>query len=107
MLGMYDIYKNYYANKQEEIGVVINGNPDPNGGPIEINKLVISPSEYTAEGSYDSETSQYNATVQEVIPMGKRVSFKFNFTTPTDDTQYNVEVSGFNQKHVESIVLIS
>lgn len=104
MLGMYDIYKNYYANKQEEIGVVIKGNPDPNGDPIEINRLAISPAEYTAEGSYDSQTNQYNATVQEVIPMGKRVSFTFNFTTPVDNTQYNVEVSGFNQKHVESIV---
>lgn len=104
MLAMYDIYKNYYANKQEEIGVVIKGNPNPNGGPIEINQLTISPSGYTAEGSYDSETNQYNATVQEAIPMGKRVSFTFNFTTPTDNTQYNVEVSGFNQKHLESTV---
>lgn len=104
MLGMYDIYKNYYANKQEEIGVVIKGNPDPNGGPIEINRLSISPSEYTAEGSYDSATNQYNATMQEIIPMGKRVSFTFKFTTPVDNTEYNVEVSGFNQKHIESII---
>ena len=104
MLAMYDIYKNYYANKQEEIGVVIKGNPNPNGDPIEINQLIISPSGYTAEGSYDSETNQYNATVQEAIPMGKRVSFAFNFTTPTDNTQYNVEVSGFNQKYLESTV---
>lgn len=104
MLAMYDIYKNYYANKQEEIGVVIKGNPDPNGSPVEINQVVISPSSYTAEGSYDSETSQYNLTVQETIPMGKRVTFTFNFTTPQDNTQYNVEVSGFNQQYLESTV---
>ncbi len=104
MLAMYDIYKNYYANKQEEIGVVIKGNPDPNGSPIEINQLVISPSSYTAEGSYDSETNQYNLTVQETIPMGTRVTFTFNFTTPQDNTQYNVKVSGFNQQYIESTV---
>ncbi len=104
MLAMYDIYKNYYANKQEEIGVVIKGNPDPNGSPIKINQLIISTPNYTAEGSYDNETSQYNATVQENIPIGKRVTFKFNFTTPQDNTQYNVEVSGFNQQYLESTV---
>lgn len=104
MLAMYDIYKNYYANKQEEIGVVIKGNPNPNGDPIEINQLRISPSSYTAEGSYDNTTNQYNATVQETIPMGKRVSFTFNFTTPVDNTQYNVNVSGFNQQYLESTV---
>lgn len=104
MLGMYDIYKNYYANKQEEIGVVIKGNPNPNGDPIEINQLKISPSTFTAEGSYDTTTNEYNATVQEVIPMGKRVSFTFNFKTPLDNTQYNVKVSGFNQQYLESTV---
>ena len=104
MLGMYDIYKNYYANKQEEIGVVIKGNPDPNGGPIEISKLTISPSGYIAEGSYNSETNEYNITMQDVIPMGKRVTFTFDFTTPTDNTQYNVEVSGFNERHLENII---
>lgn len=104
MLAMYDIYKNYYANKQEEIGVVIKGNPDPNGSPIEISSLNVSPFGYTAEGSYDSQTNQYNTTVQEVIPMGKRVTFKFGFTTPQDNTQYNVDVSGFNQQYLESTV---
>lgn len=103
MLAMYDIYKSYYANKQEEIGVVINGNPDPNGSPIEINQMVISPKEYTAEGSYNSETNQYNATVQETIPMGTRVTFTFNFTTPTVNTQYDVKVSGFNQQYLERV----
>lgn len=102
LLGMYDIYKNYYANKQEEIGVVIKGNPNPKGGPVEINKLVISPSEYVAEGSYDSESNTYNATLQNEIPMGKRVSFTFKFTTPLDNTQYNVDVKGFNLKHLET-----
>ena len=104
MLAMYDIYKNYYANKQEEIGVVIKGNPDPNGSPIEINQLIISPSNYTAEGSYDSETNQYESTVQEPIPMGKRVTFTFNFTTPQDNTGYNVKVTGVNQQYLESVV---
>lgn len=104
MLGMYDIYKNYYANKQEEIGIVVKGNPDPNGAPIEINQLRISPTSYTAEGSYDSKKNQYNATVQESIPMGMRVTFTFNFTTPQDNTQYNVEVSGFNLQYLESTV---
>lgn len=104
MLATYDIYKNYYANKQEEIGVVIKGNPDPNGSPIEINQAVISPSSYTAEGSYNSETNQYNLTVQETIPMGTRVTFTFNFTTPQDNTEYNVKVSGFNKQYLESTV---
>lgn len=104
MLGMYDIYKNYYANKQEEIGVVIKGNPDPNGGPIEISRLEVSPSNYTAEGSYDPGTNQYQATMQNVIQMGKRVTFTFHFKTPVGNTQYNVELSGFNEQYVESIV---
>lgn len=104
MLGMYDIYRNYYVNKQEEIGVVVKGNPDPKGGPIKINNLTILPAEYTAEGSYDSGTNQYNVTMQNKIPMGKRVTFTFHFETPVDNTQYNVEVSGFNLKHLESTV---
>lgn len=102
MLAMYDIYKNYYANKQEEIGVVVKGNPDPNGDPVEIDRMTISPSEYTAEGSYNSQDNKYNATVQQRIPMGKRVSFTFYFKTPLDNTQYNVDVSGFDLGNLES-----
>ncbi|AXH73345.1 MAG: major capsid protein [Microviridae sp.] len=33
-LGYWDIYKNYYANKQEEIGAVIHKNPQPNTGTL-------------------------------------------------------------------------
>lgn len=40
LLAYWEIYKNYYSNKQEEIGVVVHSNP-ANYNPMEIEKIEI------------------------------------------------------------------
>lgn len=74
-LAYWDIYKNYYANKQEEIGFVIGPSPKLSGG------VVI----YDGSLQKNLSTSGIVQSVTENIPISNtKIDFQLNFTGSFD-----------------------
>lgn len=82
-LGYWDIYKNYYSNKQEEVGYVIHHKPSPLtivAGPLQL-KGVAPP-----EGGvvYNKNVSEDPAQTNEMILMSPSVTGEFPFSPSTE-----------------------
>lgn len=108
-LGLWDIYKNYYANKQEEVGYVIHKNPNPNNltAPATANIVNASPEVPLVIGNTPPFTvftySDWNNETRLVIQAS-------GMTAQTDPAtiflQYEVQ-PGDNQYPVQAIYLFN
>lgn len=74
LLMYWDIYKNYYANKQEEVGYVISGQQNTNSG-----------------GNFDQAEDLDPIIVGENMPIGDS---NIEWKKPTGDDYYQINVAG-------------
>lgn len=62
VLAYYDIFKNYYANKQEENAYTLTGGPEATSGKLKINYVFTSPIVYGLENKSKMWTSKIQGT---------------------------------------------
>jgi hypothetical protein len=100
-LGYWDIYKNYYANKQEERGFVIhNSNLNTDFDTVQCNVLVVGGSSVVQKDVFATDESITTNPTGSVVPVVTMdIIFKWNATGETafgapDVNEFKIDIGG-------------